>query len=61
LYKYYNEQNINDGKNKKKIQKMKLAKGFELYDLNKPALHEAGFDSYLTSWVFLHLPLRESF
>lgn len=33
-----------------------LAPGFESYDLDKPCLHEAGFDSYLTAWVFLHLP-----
>lgn len=33
-----------------------MAPGFESYDLDKPCLHEAGFDSYLTAWVFLHLP-----
>lgn len=30
-----------------------------MYDLNNPNLHEAGFDSYLTSWVFLNLPVEQ--
>jgi hypothetical protein len=32
-----------------------LAKGFESYDLKNQILHEAGFDSYLTGWVYFQL------
>ena len=38
-----------------------LAPGFENYDLKNPVLHEAGFDSFLTAWVFFHLPRMESY
>ena len=38
---------------------IKLGKGFELYDWNnasnKKSFHEAGYDAYLTGWVFHHL------
>ena len=28
---------------------------YKNYSLDKPALHEAGYDSYLTAWVFQQL------
>ena len=37
----------------KESEIIKLAEGFEKY--KNPLLHEAGFDSYITIWVFLHL------
>lgn len=42
-------------------ENLTLAPGFDSYDLKNPALHEAGFDSYLTAWVFFHLPRREEY
>ena len=32
-----------------------LSKGFEGYNLENQILHEAGFDSYLTGWIFYQL------
>ena len=29
--------------------------------MKNPALHEAGFDSFLTAWVFLHHPVKECY
>ncbi len=39
------------------IEKPKISVAEELdnYDLSKPALHEAGFDAYLTGWIFYQL------
>lgn len=34
---------------------IKLPADFSRYDLSNPALHEAGFDSYLTGWIFYQL------
>lgn len=35
--------------------KILLAQGFEKYELKNQILHEAGFDSYLTGWIFYQL------
>ena len=32
-----------------------LAKGFERYELKNQVLHEAGFDAYLTGWIYYQL------
>lgn len=34
---------------------MSQEKEFTRYDLNKPNLHEAGYDSYITAWLFTQM------
>lgn len=43
------------GMNKFQKKEITLAKGFERYELKNQVLHEAGFDSYLTGWIYYQL------